>query len=619
MASRPVRVANCSGYKNDPYWQMLRQATLGDVDFITGDYLAEMNLAEDAEAYRAGKHDGWEETAWEGIKESINVIAAKKIKVVLNGGCLNPAGLAQKVADLVSERDLKVKVAYVSGDDLMSKLGPDLASLGDKLPRHLDSVNPNVQVPNSSLAFQALPSVPIVSANAYLGARAIVEGLRAGADIIICGRVSDASPVIAAAWYWHSWKDTDYNQLAGSLIAGHLIECSAYSTGGNFSGFTEYDLETFIEPGFPIAEIDADGTCIIGKHLGTGGMITEDTIRCQFLYELQGNIYLHSDVKAYLNNVVVTLVGKDRGITGRPPPPTTKAAIFYRGGYQSQLLLNATGYGTEKKWQLLEAQLRRNLQNAGIEKDLSLLEFQIVGVPEANPKSQLRSTTYCRVFVEAAEPEPLVRLLRCFSDIALRHFSGFHCALDYRTALPNPFLAYYPSLYSQDDLEEGVTLIGSKYDGNETKTISSGHPPSYEDLERRENYDAVNAASLSSFGPTIPVRLGDIVLARSGDKGSNLNCGLFVKDSKLWEWFRAFLSRAHFKELLGGDWADEYWLERVEFPGIHAVHFVIYGILGRGVSGSTRLDSLGKGFADYFRDKVVEVPVALLGAVKGNL
>jgi hypothetical protein len=212
----------------------------------------------------------------------------------------------------VSERDLKVKVAYVSGDDLMSKLGPDLASLGDKLPRHLDSVNPNVQVPNSSLTFQALPSVPIVSANAYLGARAIVEGLRAGADIIICGRVSDASPVIAAAWYWHSWKDTDYNQLAGSLIAGHLIECSAYSTGGNFSGFTEYDLETFIEPGFPIAEIDADGTCVIGKHLGTGGMITEDTIRCQFLYELQGNIYLHSDVKAYLNNVVVTLVGKDR-------------------------------------------------------------------------------------------------------------------------------------------------------------------------------------------------------------------------------------------------------------------------------------------------------------------
>lgn len=196
---------------------------------------------------------------------------------------------------------------------------------------------------------------------------------------------------------------------------------------------------------------------------------------------------------------------------------------------------------------------------------------------------------------------------------------GFHCALDSRTAIPNPFLAYYPSLYSQDDLEESVTIIGSKADGNETKTILSGHPPLYQALERRENYDAVNAVSLSSFGPTTPVRLGDVVLARSGDKGSNLNCGLFVKDPKLWGWFKAFLSRAQFKELLDGDWADEYWLERVEFPGIYAVHFVIYGILGRGVSGSTRLDSLGKGFADYFRDKVVEVPVALLGSIQENL
>lgn len=196
---------------------------------------------------------------------------------------------------------------------------------------------------------------------------------------------------------------------------------------------------------------------------------------------------------------------------------------------------------------------------------------------------------------------------------------GFHSALDFRTALPKPFLAYYPSLYSQADLEEGVTLISSKADGSVSRTISSGHPSAYEALERREDYDAFNAASLSSFGPKTPVRLGDIVLARSGDKGSNLNCGLFVKDPKLWEWFRAFLSRAQFKELLSGDWADEYWLERVEFPGIHAVHFVIYGILGRGVSGSTKLDSLGKGFADYFRDKVVEVPVALLGAFKENL
>jgi Acyclic terpene utilisation family protein AtuA len=194
-------------------------------------------------------------------------------------------------------------------------LGNDVTSLKDTLPPHLDSDNPDVKLPWNTLDSSKSKSIPLVSANAYLGARAIVQGLRLGADIIICGRVSDASPVIGAAWYWHSWNDTDYNRLAGALISGHLIECSAYVTGGNFSGFTEYDLEAFVEPGFPIAEIEADGSCVIAKHQNTGGIINEDTVRCQFLYELQGIIYLNSDVKAYLNDVTIKSVGKDRFVS----------------------------------------------------------------------------------------------------------------------------------------------------------------------------------------------------------------------------------------------------------------------------------------------------------------
>lgn len=203
-------------------------------------------------------------------------------------------------------------MAFVSGDNLQPILGNTLAALKDTLPPHLDSDNPDVKLSWNSLDPSKNESVPLVSANAYLGARAIVQGLKMGADIIICGRVADASPVIGAAWFWHSWKDTDYDRLAGALISGHLIECSAYVTGGNFSGFTEHDPEIFIEPGFPLAEIDADGTCVITKHKGTGGMVTEDTVKCQFLYELQGSIYLNSDVKAYLNNVKVQQVGNDR-------------------------------------------------------------------------------------------------------------------------------------------------------------------------------------------------------------------------------------------------------------------------------------------------------------------
>lgn len=271
-----------------------------------------MNLAENAETFKAGTHPGYVDSAWAGLEQSIDVLAERGIKVVINGGSLNPSGLAQRVAKLAADKGYSLKVAFVSGDDLIPFLGNDLAKLKDTLPKHLDSDNPDVKVPWNILDPSKSASIPLVSANAYLGARAIVQGLRDGADIIICGRVADASPVIGAAWYWHNWSDTNYDQLAGALIAGHLIECTAYVTGGNFSGFTEHDKEIFVEPGFPIAEIEKDGSCVITKHEGTGGLVIEDTVKCQFLYELQGSVYLNSDVKAYLNDVTVKQVGKDR-------------------------------------------------------------------------------------------------------------------------------------------------------------------------------------------------------------------------------------------------------------------------------------------------------------------
>ena len=203
-------------------------------------------------------------------------------------------------------------------------------------------------------------------------------------------------------------------------------------------------------------------------------------------------------------------------------------------------------------------------------------------------------------------------LLFGLRDIALQHFSGFHSALDMRTAIPKSFLAMYPALYSQDLLKETVTMINVK--GEKVgEPISAGHPPKYEALERRENNEAtMNGTPLSNFGPSKAMRLGDLVLARSGDKGSNLNVGFFVRTAKAWEWLRSFLSSIQMIELMGEDWSEDYFLERVEFPNIFAVHFVIYGILGRGVSSSTRLDSLGKAFADYIRNKVVNIPVEQL-------
>ncbi|KAL5340707.1 DUF1446-domain-containing protein [Aspergillus crustosus] len=568
---RPVRVANCSGYHGDPAYEMYRQATLGDVDFMTGDYLA-------------GKHPGYEETAWEGLHQTIEAIAEKKIKVVINGGALDPKALALKVQALVNEKNLNLRIAYLSGDDLYDHVGPGMPTRKAEL-QHLDADNSSAVPASLTYAFLRGTAdgkrIPMISAHAYLGARGIIHGLRSGADIILCGRVADASP----------------DELAGSLIAGHLIECSAYVTGGNFSGFDKYDFDDLVEPGFPIAEINVDGTCVVTKHPGTRGLVTVDTVRCQFLYELQGTVYLNSDVNAYIGGVVVEDVGKDRvrvsGIRSFPPPSTTKLAIFYQGGYEAEILLNATGYATAKKWDLVEKQVRRFLPDTAL-KELETLD-----------------TTYLRIFVASRSPQAVGAVGLALKSISLKHFSDFHSTLDTRTAIPRPFLAYYPSLIPQVDLSEKIHLVNTNYTAT---SFPTGHPSRYAPLQPRESYDPeISTDSQSTLRePTKRAKLGDIALARSGDKGGNLNWILYPWESNTYTWLRTFLTIEQIQALLGEDWREEYFIERIEFSNIHAVHFVIYGILGRGVSSSARLDGFGKGVADWFRDIEVDVPVALL-------
>ncbi|KIV79466.1 hypothetical protein PV11_07028 [Exophiala sideris] len=605
--TRPVRIANCSGGQMEPGWQMRKQATLGPVDFITGDWLAENNLAQEQAAIAAGTGEGFKKNAWDALQQSMDVIAEKGIKVVINGGGLNPQALAVHCQEIIDRHSYNLTVAFVSGDNLVGQVKQTLKESGT-LPNTFQDINNNTHKDIS------LTTDKVLACHAYIGARGIVKGLENGADIIICGRVADASPVIGAAWWWYGWSDTDYDRLAGAFLAGHLIECSAYVSGSNFSGFHRFPLETFVDSGFPIAEVEEDGSCVITKHPGTNGMVTVDTVKCQFLYEIQGNMYLNSDVKALLDNVKVQNVGENRvsvsGIIGRRPPPTTKLAVYYRGGFESQNLSNAAGYATRKKYILYEKQIRARLAEQGMTGSFTVLDFQVVGWPRENPSCQLESTTYFRIFAQADTREPLSALKLLLADETMQHFSGLHWSQDLRTADPKSFYVYYPCIVPQDVIEEAVHVLGPG--GQIRQSIQCTRPPAYEAIEERESYNTVDPVPLDSFGSSVSMPLGNIALGRSGDKGSNINCGLFVDRAEIWEWFKSWLSLERMKSLIGKDWKDEYHLERVEFPGIFAVHFVIYGILGRGVSSSTLLDNRGKGFTDYIRAKHVEVPEQFL-------
>ncbi|KAK6855697.1 hypothetical protein PG995_007848 [Apiospora arundinis] len=628
---RPVRIGNCSGASIDPGDVMYEQAVSGPIDVITGDYLAEANLAQYADAYAAGQHPGWVASAWDGLQKSLKVVAERRIKVVINGGALNPKGLAVKCA--VEARRLggaaaKLQIAWVESDDLL----PDVRDIlrpdeRGRLP-HLDVENPKVKLAGDTTSFLDDPRKKIVAANAYLGCRAIRAGLDAGADIIICGRVADASPVMGAAAWWHGWSDGDFDRLAGSLVAGHLIECSYYVTGGNFAGFDEYDVERdLLGIACPIAEIDSSGACVITKHEKLRGIVTEETVKCQLLYELQGNIYLNSDVKADITHVAVRQVGKNRvhvsGAKGHPPPPTTKLAVFYRGGYQGEHTDNAVGYATPQKYDMLEAQVRGQMKKWGCEKEIDVLDFQRVGVAQTNPRSQLQATTGLRIFVQAATAEAVRKVFAAWAYNFMQHFPGMGGSLDWRLLMhPIPFLGYFPALVRQDRLRESVNFLDTSGStvASAARKIDVSSPKITEPLEPRLSYDPVSPISLDTFGPTTVVPLGDILLARSGDKGANVNVGFMprarLNNDETWQWLRSFLTRDRVKQMMGEDWDDGYYIERVEFPEIRAVHFVVYGALGRGVSSSARLDPLGKGFAEFLRAVHVPVPQRFLEAKK---
>lgn len=411
--TRPVRIANCSGGQMEPGWQMRKQASLGPIDFITGDWLAENNIAQEATAMEAGTGEGFKKNAWEALQLSMDVIAERGIKVVINGGGLGPQNMAKRCQDLIDSKGYDLQVAYVSGDNIVTRVRSSLKDSG-KLPSSFQDINDNNHKDAKFTADEVLAST------AYIGARAIVKGLENGADIIICGRVADAAPIMGAAWWWFGWSDTDYDRLAGAFLAGHIIECSAYASGSNFSGFNRFPLEIFIDSGYPIAEVEKDGSCVITKHEGTGGMVTEETIKCQLLYEIQGNVYLNSDVKAILDHVEIRQEGTDRvrfsGIKGHPPPPTTKLAIFFQGGYEAQNLANFAGYASRRKHKLYETQIRARLEEMDLIKAFDILEFQMIGNAGIDPKYMFESTSYTRIFAQAKSKEPLSALKLLLAD-----------------------------------------------------------------------------------------------------------------------------------------------------------------------------------------------------------
>ena len=327
----------------------------GPIDVLTGDYLAELTMLILWKAKQKDPSSGYAVTFMRQMEEVLGTCLDRGIRIVTNAGGLNPAGLAAKVSDLAKTLGLEPKIGYVEGDDLVDRIDDLIAAR-----HHFYNMDTGASLAESGIR--------PVTANAYLEAWGIAKLLAAGTDVVICPRVADASLVVGPAAWWHNWEPTDFDKVAGAVVAGHVIECGPQATGGNYSWAEEVTDRRY--PGFPIAEVDSTGSSVITKHPDTGGLVSVGTVTAQLLYEIGGPAYLNPDVVAHFDTAKLELIGPDRvrisRTRGTPPPATLKVALIYSGGYRNSMTLVLTGLDIEEKAAWAERELFDILGGKGI-------------------------------------------------------------------------------------------------------------------------------------------------------------------------------------------------------------------------------------------------------------
>jgi len=589
--TRPVRIANCSGFYGDRL-AAARETLAGPVDVLTGDYLAELTMLILWKARRKDPDRGYATTFLKQLEDVLGTCLDRGVKIVANAGGLNPAGLAAKITELSARLGLTARVAYITGDDLIPAL-PDLQAAGHELV-NLDTGLPLAQA-----------DLPVVTANAYLGGWGITAALQAGADVVVCPRVTDASLVTGPAAWWHRWRHDDWDALAGAVAAGHVIECGPQATGGNYSFLDEITDRRY--PGFPVAEVAADGSSVITKHDGTGGIVSAGTVTAQLLYEIGDPAYLNPDVIAHFDTIRLTQQGPDRvelaGTKGSPPPDTLKVALNMLGGYRNTTTMVLTGLDIEQKAEhavTLLTEVLGGTEQFG-EFDARLLRFDHPDAP-----SNEQATAHLRITVKDQDESKVGRAFsNAATELALAGYAGFHTTTP--PAGASAFGVYWPTLIPSALVTQEVHLP----DGSTQPVRPPEYPrPAPPALQAGSTPPPEPAGPTQHAGPTERIPLGRLCGARSGDKGGAANVGLWAVSPRAYEWLRGYLTADRLRELLTE--AASLRIDRYELPNLLAVNFVIHGLLAPGVSGTTRPDAQAKGLGEYLRSRLVPVPADLL-------
>ena len=580
MSKNTIKIANCSGFYGDRLSAAKEMVDGGPIDVLTGDYLAELTMAIlYGQKIQRGEKAGYVGTFLKQLKQIASSCSEKNIKVVSNAGGLNPKSMADEVKNILDSEGLNLKVAYIDGDDFMDKFD-ELKKNGEEL-KNLDT--------GVSLFKQSLPAV---SANYYLGCWGIKQALDEGADIVICPRVTDAALVMGPAAWKFNWSRDDYDKLAGSLAAGHIIECGAQATGGNYSFFKE--VPSFQNVGFPIAEIEESGNFKIYKHKGTGGLVSTGTVTAQLLYEISSPKYLSPDVIAHFDSLKIEDLGDDKvfisNIKGSPPTNKHKACINLAGGYKNSMELIVTGLDIEEKARIFTDELFRSLGGKDEFDDVSI---QLIRTDKEEPLTNEEAMAILKIDVKSSSPEKVGRIFSAkVIELALANYPGWTAQSEIKQA--SPFISYWPALVDSKNVKEKLHF------NNESKVIEiEKHQEQPINLEKI-NIDEYVSKDIEK------INFGRIFGTRSGDKGGCANLGVWAKDTSSFSYLYHFLTVEQLKKLLPD--LERFEIERYELPNIFALNFYVKGILENGVSSNNRKDGQAKSLGEYLGTKLIDCP-----------
>lgn len=583
--AEPIRIANCSGFFGDRLSGAREMVEDGPIDVLTGDWLAELTMLILSRIRAKQPGRGFASTFVKQMDDVMGTCLDRGIKVVSNAGGLDPAGCAEAVQEVADRLGLAPTIAYVDGDDLLPRIGELSAA---------DALRPFAHGGDLGDLERYL------TANAYLGCWGIVEALERGADIVITGRVTDAAVTCGPAAWRHGWQRDDWNQLAGAVVAGHVIECSAQATGGNYSFFTE--VPGMDRLGFPWAEVAADGSSVIGKHDGTGGQVSIGTVTSQLLYEIGGPRYLGPDVTARFDTIQLDQIAPDRvrisGTVGEPPPATLKVAMNEVGGYRNDIAVALTGLDIEAKADTVAAAFWRACPYGP--DDFASVNARLIRTDRPDPESNEAATAQWRVTVKDPDERKVGRAFsNAFIETALASIPGFY-GLTGGPSAASPFGVYRPALVSAELVPSYVHV------GGETVQVDSVAPAN----AGADTGEPVDAIAVEVTVPTERAPLGKLVGARSGDKGGNANVGVFARTPAAYDWLAGQLTVERLRELLPE--TAGLRIDRYDLPNLWSLNFVIHDLLEEGVAASSRIDAQAKSLGEWLRARVVDVPIELV-------